>query len=540
METGQTHVDGTQRPAPNISKLNRLARYHKRVTTNPLHQSPSDFTTPLLVVFAADTAARDAAAIPALLTTNAAILAAASPWLTSGDFKATLGETFPLPAPTGLKAQRLLLIGLGKANKLTPHELRKAAGVAVRFARPRSLRNLALALPEDPSLTAASAARAIAEGAILADFDIDFYRADRKDLSIQSLTVLTPEPITPAVQIALGEGVILAESQNFARTLINEPGNILTPTELGKRTADMAKEFGLSCEVHGIDKLRELGMGAFLSVTQGSPEPPALIVLRYEPPTPPAANSPVIGLVGKGITFDTGGISIKPAADMDKMKYDMAGAASMIASMRAIAQLKPNVRVLCVVCSCENMPDGHAFKPGDVVTAMSGKTIEIMNTDAEGRLVLADGLHYAQTLGATHLINAATLTGAIGTALGQINAGLFSNDDDTVQHFNDALSITGEKFWRMPATDDYRDQIKSQIADIMNSTGSRYGGATTAAMFLKEFVGDTPGAPGSPIPWIHLDIAAVTWLDDQKPWQSKGPSGVAIRTITEWVRSYAK
>ncbi len=185
------------------------------------------------------------------------------------------------------------------------------------------------------------------------------------------------------------------------------------------------------------------------------------------------------------------------------------------------------------------MPDGHAFKPGDVVTAMSGKTIEIMNTDAEGRLVLADGLHYAQTLGATHLINAATLTGAIGTALGQINAGLFSNDDETTQHFFDAVTLTGEKFWRMPATDDYRDQIKSQIADIMNSTGSRYGGATTAAMFLKEFVGDTPNAPGVPIPWIHLDIAAVTWLDDQKPWQSKGPSGVAIRTITEWVRSYA-
>jgi leucyl aminopeptidase len=178
------------------------------------------------------------------------------------------------------------------------------------------------------------------------------------------------------------------------------------------------------------------------------------------------------------------------------------------------------------------MPDGRAFKPGDVITAMSGKTIEIMNTDAEGRLVLADGLHYAQTLGATHLINAATLTGAIGTALGQINAGLFSNNDETTQHFFDALAITGEKFWRLPCTDDYRDQIKSQIADIMNSTGSRYGGATTAAMFLKEFVGDTP--------WIHLDIAATTWLDDQKPWQSKGPSGVAIRTITEWVRTYAK
>ena len=502
------------------------------MTTTLLHQSPADFATPLLVIFAADTATtKDSPATPTLLNSSAAIETAATPWLTSADFKATLGETFLLPAPAGIQAQRLLLIGLGKADKLTPHELRKAAGVAIRFARPRTLRTLAITLPEHRALPAAASIRAIAEGAILADFDIDFYRADRKDLSIQSLTVLSASPITEALQTAFNEGVILAESQNFARTLINEPGNILTPTELGKRTAAMAKDFGLQCEVHGIDKILELKMGAFASVTQGSPQPPALIVLRYEPPTPPSANSPILGLVGKGITFDTGGISIKPAADMDKMKYDMAGAASMIATMRAIAQLKPNVRVLCVVCSCENMPDGHAFKPGDVVTAMSGKTIEIMNTDAEGRLVLADGLHYAQTLGATHLINAATLTGAIGTALGQINAGLFSNNDETTKHFFDALTITGEKFWRMPATDDYRDQIKSQIADILNSTGSRYGGATTAAMFLKEFVGDTP--------WIHLDIASTTWLDDPKPWQSKGPSGVAIRTITEWVRSYA-
>jgi leucyl aminopeptidase len=503
------------------------------VTTNLLHQSPSDFATPLLVAFAADNSTatattKDAPAAPTLLTTNPALQAAAAPWLTSGEFKATLGETFLLPAPNGLKAQRLLLVGLGKADKLTPHELRKAAGVAVRFARPRNLRALALTLPEHPT----PSARTIAEGAIVADFDIDFYRADRKDLSIESLTVLTPEPITPATQTAFNEGIILAESQNFARTLINEPGNILTPTELGKRTASMAAEFGLQCEVHSIDKILELKMGAFASVTQGSSEPPALIVLRYEPPVTPAPNAPILGLVGKGITFDTGGISIKPADNMDKMKYDMAGAASMIAAMRAIAQLKPNVRVLCVVCSCENMPDGKAFKPGDVVTAMSGKTIEIMNTDAEGRLVLADGLHYAQTLGATHLINAATLTGAIGTALGQINAGLFSNNDETTQHFFDALTLTGEKFWRMPCTDDYRDQIKSQIADIMNTGGSRYGGATTAAMFLKEFVGDTP--------WIHLDIASTTWLDDPKPWQSKGPSGIAIRTITEWVRSYAK
>ncbi len=514
-------------------------------------QAPSEFTTPLLAVFAVDIATgKDAAPSPALLTTSDALANAARSWLTSGEFRATLGETLLLHAPGGTKAERLLIIGLGKAASLTPHEVRKGAGVAVRFARPRSLRDLALVFPEDraladehmDSLPCELTARALAEGLIHADFDIDFYRSDRKDQAMQNVTLLHRETGKAATELQKGfdEGVIVAESQNFARTLVNEPGNVLTPTELGRRAAAMCAEFGLSCEVHSTAKLEELGMGAFLGVTRGSEEPPALIVMRYEPATPPADGSPVFGLVGKGITFDTGGISIKPADNMDKMKYDMAGAAAMIGAMRAIAQLKPAVRVISVVCSCENMPDGRAYKPGDVLTAMSGKTIEVMNTDAEGRLVLADGLHYAQQLGATHLVNAATLTGAIGVALGLLNTGLFSNDDDTTQHFLDATAISGERYWRMPCTDDYRDQIKSEIADIRNTGNSRYGGAITAAMFLKEFVSDAPHAPGVPTPWIHLDIAGTAWVDEQKPWQSKGPSGTAVRTITEWVRSYAR
>jgi leucyl aminopeptidase len=506
-----------------------------------LHPS-ADFATPLLAVFAVDIAtAKDAAPSPALLTTSDALANAAVPWLASGEFKATLGETLLLHAPASTRAERLLLIGLGKAKLLTIHEIRKAAGVAVRFAKPHGIRELAIAFPEDKALAdehldtlpAELTARAIAEGLIIADFDIDFYRADRKDTSVTA-TVLyndADKRAQSAMQVGFDEGTIIAESQNFARTLVNEPGNVLTPTELGKRTAAMAAEFGLQCEVHSIDKILELKMGAFAAVTQGSVEPPALIVMRYEPANAPK-DGPVMGLVGKGITFDTGGISIKPADNMDKMKYDMAGSAAMIGAMRAIAQLKPNVRVISVVCSCENMPDGRAFKPGDVVTAMSGKTIEIMNTDAEGRLVLADGLHYAQTLGATHLVNAATLTGAIGVALGLLNAGLFSNNDETTDKFFAAACNAGEKFWQMPCTDDYRDQIKSQIADIQNTGLTRYGGATTAAMFLKEFVGETP--------WIHLDIAGTAWIDEQKPWQSKGPSGVAVRSIAEWVRSYAK
>jgi leucyl aminopeptidase len=252
--------------------------------------------------------------------------------------------------------------------------------------------------------------------------------------------------------------------------------------------------------------------------------------MTYVPENAPA-DSPVLGLVGKGITFDTGGISIKPSDNMEKMKYDMAGGAAMIGAMRAIAQLKPAVKVIGIVCAAENMPSGKAYKPGDVVTAMSGKTIDVINTDAEGRLVLADGLAYAKQLGATHLINAATLTGAVAVALGQQNAGIFSNDEDTYQHFTDGLATSGERFWRLPLDDEYREQIRSDIADIKN-TGGRYGGAITAAMFLKEFAEDTP--------WIHLDIAGMAWMDETKPWTAKGPTGVAVRSIVEWVRSYAK
>jgi len=330
-----------------------------------------------------------------------------------------------------------------------------------------------------------------------------------------------------AVEAAFAEGVIVGESQNFTRSLVNEPGNKLTPTILGQRAAAMAAEAGLACEVHSTEKLHELKMGAFWSVAQGSEEPPALIVLRYEPEG--AADAPVLGLVGKGITFDTGGISIKPSDKMELMKYDMAGAAAMLGAMRAIALLKPRVRVISIVCSAENMPDGKAYKPGDVETAMSGKTIEIINTDAEGRLVLADGLAYAKQLGATHLIDAATLTGACVVALGSVNGGGFSNDDATWQKFDAALAVSGEKFWRLPLGEEYAEQIKSDIGDIKN-TGGRYGGAITAAEFLKVFAEDTP--------WIHLDIAGVAWFEESKPYIAKGPSGTAVRSILEWVRSY--
>jgi leucyl aminopeptidase len=493
--------------------------------------------TELLVVFAVDhsnSKEKDARPELAILTGGSAITAAAESVLTTGEFKAAANETLLLHAPVGLAAKRLLLVGLGKAPKATIHDLRRAAGTAVRFAKPRTIRDVAMVLPESETLPPGPSARAAIEGALLADFDPDIYRSDRKDQGVYRVEIIARLPETSSgkavVELSYREGIVIGESQNFTRSLVNEPGNILTPTEMGKRAAAMAEEVGLKCEVYSTEKLHELKMGAFWAVSQGSIEPPALIVLTYEPP-PGTPSEPVLALVGKGITFDTGGISIKPSEGMEKMKYDMGGAGAMLGAMRAIALLKPKVKVISVVCSAENMPSGSAYKPGDVITAMSGKTIEVMNTDAEGRMVLADGLHYAQQLGATHLIDAATLTGACVVALGMVNAGVFSNNEEAYGHFVEALKTSGDKFWRLPEEDDYKDQIKSQIADIMNTGGSRWGGATTAAMFLKEFVGETP--------WIHLDIAGVAWLEEQKAWLAKGPSGTPVRSLVEWVRSYA-
>jgi leucyl aminopeptidase len=491
----------------------------------------SGIRTELLAVVAADAQTAkgpDAKPMPVLLAEDAAVKAAAAAVLGSGEYKAGANETLLLHSPAGLAAKRLLIVGLGKQAKATVHSVRNAAGTAVRFAKPRGIREVTLALPLSEGLSSVASTRAVAEGALVGDFDPDTYRSERKDQSIETFILAAPDGVfRKAMEAAFAEGVIVGESQNFTRTLVNEPGNKLTPTILGQRAAAMAAEVGLTAEVYSTEKLHELKMGAFWSVSQGSEEPPALIVVRYEPEG--INDGPILGLVGKGITFDTGGISIKPSDSMEKMKYDMAGGAAMLGAMRAIALLKPKVRVIGIVCAAENMPDGKAQKPGDVQTAMSGKTIEIINTDAEGRLVLADGLAYARQLGATHLIDAATLTGAIGVALGKVNAGAFSNDEETYAKFLSALEVSGEKFWRMPLDEEYAELIKSDIGDIKN-TGGRYGGASTAAEFLKVFVEETP--------WIHLDIAGMAWMDDAKPYMAKGPSGVAVRSILEWVRNF--
>jgi leucyl aminopeptidase len=499
------------------------------MNTNLSSSPPSQVETDCLVVVIVDQGEKDKPS-PSLECADAAVREAARDVISSGEVTGKSFETTLLHRPAGLKAKRLLLLGGGKANNFSATELRKLAGTAVRTLKGKSLRTFAFALPEN-GIAAAEGVRAIVEGAFIGDFDPGYYKSDRKDKDknqkIDAVTIVVPGD-SKALENALQTGRIVAESQNFARDLINEPSNRMTPTILAERAKKMAADVGLKCEVHDGDKIRQLKMGAFWGVAQGSDEPPALIVLRYEPNG--AADKIHLGLVGKGVTFDTGGISIKPADGMEKMKYDMAGAATMIGVMRAIALLKPKVKVTAIICATENMPSGKAQKPGDVQIAMSGKSIEIINTDAEGRLILADGLSYARQLGCTHIVDAATLTGAVVVALGYVNAGIFASDDEMYERFARANQQAGEKMWRLPLDDDYKENLKSNIADMVNA-GSRYGGAIFAAMFLKEFAEDTP--------WIHLDIAGTAWMEDSKPWIAKGPSGIALRSLVEFVKGWS-
>jgi leucyl aminopeptidase len=488
-------------------------------------QSPAEVETECLAVAVVDEG-EGPTSKPRVMSSDAQVRNAAQELITSAEVTGKLFEANLIHKPHGLKAKRLLLIGAGKAKNFSTYELRKVAGTAVRYLKPKSIKSFAIVAP-DLASGVVDSLKSVVEGAFVADFDPDTYKSDRKDLAMQTVTVVTDADKKIAEE-AVREGRAMGESQNLTRVLVNEPSNRMTPTVLGDQAKKMCAEVGLKCEVYGADKIKELKMGAFWSVAQGSDEPPALIVMTYEPEGAP--KQPVLGLIGKGITFDTGGISIKPADGMEKMKYDMAGGATMIGAMRAIAMLKPKVKVIGIVCASENMPSGKAQKPGDIQIAMSGKSIEIINTDAEGRLVLADGLHYARQLGATHMIDAATLTGACVVALGMVNAGVFANDDAMYHKFTEANKRAGEKMWRLPLDQEYFESIRSSIADIMNS-GGRWGGAVTAAMFLKEFVDNTP--------WIHLDIAGTAWIEDNKPWIAKGPSGIAVRSIVEFAREFA-
>jgi len=444
----------------------------------------------------------------------------------SGELTGKAMEMTLLHAPAGLKAQRLLLVGTGKSAKHDAAQLRRVAGAAVRHLKGRSVRSCVFLAREQDETEAA--AQAVTEGMILGDFESDKYKTDKKNhkqMDAAGLAGWGPANKAAAIR-GIERGQVAGRAVNFARELANEPSNRMTPRTLAERAQAMAREAGLSCEILDEKRIAGLKMGALLGVAQGSEEPPRVIMLTYAPAAlKPGA--PVLGLVGKAITFDTGGISIKPSENMEKMKYDMAGGAAMLGVMRALAALKPSIKVIAVVPATENMPGGRAQKPGDVQVSLSGKTIEVINTDAEGRLILADGLAYAKQLGCTHLVDAATLTGAIVVALANVNVGVFGSEQAFTEKLLESARTCGEKMWPMPLDDDYREMIKSTIADMQNVGSGKGGGAITAAMFLKEFAGDTP--------WIHLDIAGTAWLDDAKPWAAKGATGVTVRTLIDLV-----
>jgi leucyl aminopeptidase len=447
--------------------------------------------------------------------------------ISEGAFKGALFEAeWVYPAP-GLKARRVLLIGAGKEDRFDIRTLRSMAGAAARQARRKGAKSVCLALTGPEGQSPAKVAEAVADGITSALVDSDLYKATTEKSEITEACIwLGGEDDTAAGEQGLVRGREIAEAVNFGRWLGDEPPNIMTPERLAEEARKMAASNGIECEILDEPAIREAGMNSLLSVSAGSANPPRVVVLTYRGAGVDTAKAGKtgfsLGLVGKGVTFDTGGISIKPAQDMHYMKYDMCGAATVIATIQALARLKSPVDVIAVAGLVENMPGGRATRPGDIVKAANGKTIEIINTDAEGRLVLADALDLAIKRGAQRLVDVATLTGAIKVALGELTTGFMASPQSWADYLLRAADNAGERLWQMPLYPEYKDKLKSNIADLMN-TGGRFGGASIAAAFLQQVVGKTP--------WAHLDIAGTAWTEKDSPWLSKGATGVMVRTL---------
>lgn len=444
------------------------------------------------------------------------------------EFKGEIGETALLRfVPKGkVKASRLMLIGVGDKAEYSSSDAAAVSGGATRFLRQRGIKSFALLLRcESP---ASEVAQNAMQGFITSQFELDKYKTkDKNDKSVDGFVICVEGARASELKTGLERGQVIGESMNFTRDLANEPPNILHPTEMAKRAQAMAKQTGLKCEILDEAKMEKMGMGSLMSVSHGSGQPAKMIVLTYTPAKNTGKKGDLLALVGKGITFDTGGISIKPSEGMDAMKYDMSGGATVIGTMRAVAMLKPTVPVIGVVAAVENMPDGKASRPSDVVTAMNGKTVEILNTDAEGRLILADAVAYAEKQGATRIVDMATLTGAVIIALGDLNTGIMGNDQAFVEEIISCGKEVGEDFWQLPVSKEYSKQIKSDIADIKNIGPRGKAGTIMGAVFIQEFVDKAK--------WAHLDIAGTAWSDNAKAHQSKGPTAVAIRTLLKLI-----
>jgi leucyl aminopeptidase len=449
-----------------------------------------------------------------------------------GVIKGNLNEITLVHSLGKLPAGRVVIVGLGKKQELSVDKVRGAVAETCRYLRKNGAAGIATILHGAGvnKISREGAAQAITEGARLGLYTFRRYitKKDKEAGEIKSLLIVGTEKEKPALEKAVDKGTIIAEASNWARDIVNEPANNMTPSQMANAARKLAETYGLSVEVLDKERMTKLGMGGLLGVSQGSQQPPKFIILGYK--GKPTTDIDLV-LAGKGITFDSGGISIKPSEGMADMKGDMAGGASVMATLMAVARLKPKINVTVLVPATENLPSGTAMKPGDIIKAMNGETIEVLNTDAEGRLILADALSYAVKLKAKAIIDAATLTGACMVALGKICTGVFSNNQELADKVLAAGKEAGELSWQLPMFEEYREQLKSDIADIKN-IGNRYGGAITAAKFLADFVGD--------IPWVHLDIAGPADSDKEKSYLVKGATGIPVRTLVNLVLNLAK
>ncbi len=487
-------------------------------------QNPLNVSTPLLVLpIPRGTDALDGALEAADTLTGGDLQRA----LDRKDVTGKKEETFLLFPREGNGPERILLVGTGKKEEVTPEILRRIAGKAVRVAEGMKLSSLSFWLDPAASVPEGTFAQAVTEGIVLAAWSFRELKGDDDEsphVEVEALSLIS-QGNEEEVRRGLLIGLAQARGENLARTLQCRPGNVATPTHLGEEAKRLGKELGLNVTVFGPKEIEEEGMGALLAVAQGSDEPPQFIILEHRGGE--KDDAPLV-LVGKGLTFDAGGISIKPASGMEDMKFDMSGGAAVIGAMQAVAELSLPINVTGIVPSSENLLNGKAVKPGDVIHTREGKTVEVINTDAEGRLILADALSYAQTLQPAAIVDCATLTGACVIALGHHAAAVLGTDDGLVQELREAGDRSGERCWPLPLWDEYREQLNSTVADLKN-VGGRSAGTITAATFLKEFVGETK--------WAHLDIAGTAYGEGKVSYRRKGGYGSPTRTLLEWIRS---
>jgi len=455
---------------------------------------------------------------------------AISSLISRGEIKGKFGEVNIVHTLGKLPAGIVAIAGLGKRQDFNVDKIRGLAGEFCRALRKLNCHKIATILHGAGigNIELEASAEAIAEGALLGLYSfIKYKRPEFEDIE-EMLIVVREKGEVPILEPAIGKGKVVAEATTLARDMVNEPANYMTPSQMAEAAKEIASKYNLELKVFDREDMEMMGMGALLGVAKGSNQPPKLITLSYKSDK---RSEKAIGFLGKGITFDSGGISIKPSEGMGEMKDDMAGAAAVMTALGAIAQLKPKINVTAIIPATENLPSGTALKPGDVLKAMNGKTIEVISTDAEGRLILADALSYARKLGLSPLIDLATLTGACRVALGTLYSGLFDNNQDLVDKVLRVAERTGERMWQMPMPEEYKEQNKSEIANVKN-TGNRYGGAITAALFLAEFVDDTP--------WVHIDIAGTASSNKESGYIVKGATGVGVRTLVELALSEAK